>query len=99
MSRALVISGGGSKGAFAVGVIKRLTTLYPNLDFDIYIGTSAGSLVITPASLKQYDLLEHIYTTTKTTDILTSFNIVDRINEHFYLRRNTGMEFNKHLFS
>jgi predicted patatin/cPLA2 family phospholipase len=82
MSRALVISGGGSKGAFAVGVIKKLAALYPKLDFDIYVGTSAGSLVVTLASLKQYDVLEHIYTTTKTTDILNTFNIVDRLNEN-----------------
>lgn len=82
MSRALVISGGGSKGAFAVGVIKRLSDLYPNLDFDIYVGTSAGSLVITLASLKQYDILEKVYTTTRTSDILTSFDIVDRVDEN-----------------
>ncbi|MGI8951351.1 MAG: patatin-like phospholipase family protein [Chitinophagaceae bacterium] len=81
MSRALVISGGGSKGAFAVGVLKELTTLYPDLDFDIYVGTSAGSLVVTLASLHQYDLLAQIYTTIKTQDILATFNIVDRLNE------------------
>lgn len=82
MSRALVISGGGSKGAFAVGVLKALTQQFPNLDFDIYVGTSAGSLVVTLASVKEFDNLERAYTTTKTTDILTRFNIVDRINEH-----------------
>ncbi len=82
MSRALVISGGGSKGAFAIGTLKRLTATYPNLDFDIYVGTSAGSLVVTLASLKEYDLLEELYTTTKTADIITKFNVGDRINEH-----------------
>ena len=50
MKRALVISGGGSKGAFAVGVLKQLFATYPNLDFDIYVGTSAGSLVVTLAA-------------------------------------------------
>ena len=45
MSRALVISGGGSKGAFVVGVLKRLFAEYPALDFDIYVGTSTGSLM------------------------------------------------------
>ncbi len=82
MSRALVISGGGSKGAFAVGVLKQLSALYPRLDFDIYVGTSAGSLIVTLASLKQYDVLEEVYTTTNTNDIITKFNVVDRINEH-----------------
>ncbi len=82
MSRALVISGGGSKGAFAVGVIKRLANIFPNLDFDIYVGTSAGSLVVTLASLGQIDVLEQVYTTTTTNNILTRFDIGDRINEH-----------------
>src|ERR1700712_3390536 len=82
MKRALVVSGGGSKGAFAVGVIKKLKNLYPYLQFDIYVGTSAGSLVVTFASVEQYDLLEEVYTTVKTTDIFTQFNIADRINEH-----------------
>lgn len=82
MKRALVISGGGSKGAFGVGVLKKLSALYPNLDFDIFVGTSSGSLIVTLASLKQYPVLEHIYTTTSTSDILSKFNIMDRLNEH-----------------
>lgn len=81
MSKALVISGGGSKGAFAVGAAKELITVYPHLDFDIYVGTSAGALIIALASLGEYDLLEHIYTTIRTEDVLTRFNIVDRVNE------------------
>ena len=81
MKRALVISGGGSKGVFAVGVLKDLIKTFPNLDFDIFVGTSAGSLIITLASLKQYALLEEIYTTTGTIDILQKFNIAGRISE------------------
>src|SRR4051812_31556736 len=82
MKRALVISGGGSKGAFAVGTLKRLLNVYPALDFDIFVGTSAGALIVTLTSLKEIDLLEQIYTTTTTADIITKFNIGDRINEH-----------------
>ncbi|TDH28980.1 patatin-like phospholipase family protein [Segetibacter sp. 3557_3] len=82
MSRALVISGGGSKGAYAVGVVQQLAAMYPKLDFDIYVGTSAGALVITLASLKEFALLEQLYTSVKTSDILRKFNVVDRINEH-----------------
>ena len=82
MKRALVISGGGSKGAFAVGVLKGLFQIYPNLDFDIYVGTSAGSLVVTLASLKEINTLETIYTTISNNNIFNTFNIVDRINEH-----------------
>jgi NTE family protein len=82
MKRALVISGGGSKGAFAVGVLKTLLSTYPHLDFDIFVGTSAGSLIVTLASLRQIDVLEQVYTTTSTADIITKFDIGDRINEH-----------------
>ncbi|MEO6455629.1 MAG: patatin-like phospholipase family protein [Ginsengibacter sp.] len=81
MKRALVVSGGGSKGAFAVGVLKDLVAKFPNLDFDIFVGTSAGSIIVTLASLKQYALLEEIYTTTNTIDILQKFNLTERINE------------------
>ncbi|MEO7768554.1 MAG: patatin-like phospholipase family protein, partial [Ferruginibacter sp.] len=46
MSRALVISGGGSKGAFAIGILKKLFKEYPNLEFDMFVGTSTGSLIV-----------------------------------------------------
>src|SRR5947209_18039213 len=81
MKRALVISGGGSKGAFAVGVLKTLLSTYPHLDFDIFVGTSAGALIVTLASLGEIDLLEQVYTTTSTADIITKYDIGDRINE------------------
>ena len=60
MNRALVISGGGSKGAFAVGVIKRLLKEYPNLAFETYVGTSTGSLIAPLAAMGAYDLLEEL---------------------------------------
>jgi NTE family protein len=82
MSRALVISGGGSKGAFAVGVIKRLLKEYPLLDFDIYVGTSTGSLIAPLAAMGAYDLLEELYTTIKTEDIIKKSNLGDRLNQH-----------------
>ena len=82
MSRSLVISGGGSKGAFAVGVIKRLLKEYPNLEFDTYVGTSTGSLIAPLAAMGAYDLLEELYTTQKTEDIITKSNIGDRLNQH-----------------
>ncbi len=82
MSRALVISGGGSKGAFAVGVIKRLLREYPQLDFDMFVGTSTGSLIAPLAAMGAYDLLEELYTTVKTEDIIKKANIGDRLNQH-----------------
>lgn len=82
MSRALVISGGGSKGAFAVGVIKRLLKEYPNLEFDAYVGTSTGSLIVPLAAMGAYDLLEELYTTQKTENIIKKSNLGDRLNQH-----------------
>lgn len=82
MSRALVISGGGSKGAFAVGVIKRLLAQFPHLVFDMYVGTSTGSLIAPLAAMGAYDLLEELYTTQKTSDIIKKDNIGNRLSEH-----------------
>lgn len=42
MKRAIVLSGGGSKGAYQMGVWKALRKL--NIDYDIVTGTSVGSL-------------------------------------------------------
>ncbi len=43
MKRALVLAGGGSKGAFEAGAIDYLVR-ESGLDFDIYLGTSVGAL-------------------------------------------------------
>lgn len=82
MNRALVISGGGSKGAFAVGVIRKLQQEYPGLGYTHFVGTSTGSLIVPLAALGEIDLLEQLYTTVKTSDIITKFNIGDRLNTH-----------------
>ena len=42
MKRAIVLSGGGSKGAYEIGVWKALNKL--NIDYDIVTGTSVGAL-------------------------------------------------------
>lgn len=46
MPRALIVSGGGSKGAFAVGAVKYLVE-EQGLSYDILTGTSTGALVTT----------------------------------------------------
>jgi len=43
--KALVISGGGSKGAYAGGVAEYLIKK-EGRDYDLYLGTSTGSLLI-----------------------------------------------------
>jgi NTE family protein len=76
--KALVVSGGGSKGAFAVGVIKFLAENHPEIDFDIYVGTSTGSSIVPLAACGQLGLLEQLYTTVKTPDIVTAGDMVEQ---------------------
>ncbi len=68
---ALVISGGGSKGAFAVGALSYIQQHVRPIDqFDIYCGTSTGSLIAPLAAIGELALLETIYTTTRQSDVL-----------------------------
>ena len=76
---ALVISGGGSKGAFAAGIVKRLAIEQPDLRFDILVGTSTGALIVPLVALDELDLLEHLYTTVRTEDIITMGNVGQRL--------------------
>ncbi|WP_194852063.1 patatin-like phospholipase family protein [Nonlabens antarcticus] len=59
--RALVISGGGSKGAFAGGVAQYLIQEL-KYDYDLYLGTSTGSLLISHLALQKIDKIREIYT-------------------------------------
>jgi NTE family protein len=59
--RALVISGGGSKGAFAGGVAQYLLQDKSN-HYDLLIGTSTGSLLIPHLALGKVDKIHDIYT-------------------------------------
>jgi predicted acylesterase/phospholipase RssA len=81
MKRALVISGGGSKGAFAVGILQRLRILFPTLHFDIIVGTSTGALIAPLAAVEELDLLEQLYTIHTTENVVTKHRIGDRLNQ------------------
>lgn len=59
--RALVISGGGSKGAFAGGVAQFLIQNNKN-DYDLFLGTSTGSLLIPHLALGNLDKIHEVYT-------------------------------------
>ena len=61
MKKALVISGGGSKGAFAGGVAQYLMKK-ENRSYDLFIGTSTGSLMVSHLALGMLDELQHLYT-------------------------------------
>ena len=59
--RALVISGGGSKGAFAGGVAQYLLQNKGH-KYDLFLGTSTGSLLIPHLALGNIEKLHSIYT-------------------------------------
>jgi NTE family protein len=59
--RALVISGGGSKGAFAGGVAQYLMQEKGH-EYDLLLGTSTGSLLIPHLALGNVDKIHRIYT-------------------------------------
>ncbi len=59
--RALVISGGGSKGAYAGGVAEHLIRVQKK-KYDLFVGTSTGSLLLTHLALGKIDKLYRLYT-------------------------------------
>jgi predicted patatin/cPLA2 family phospholipase len=79
--RALVINGGISRGAFAVGVIKKIVESRPEWDFDILVGAGAGSLIIPLAAQGSIDTLVEIFTTKHNKDIVKKFSLSERIGE------------------
>ena len=58
--RALVISGGGSKGAFAGGVAQYLLQTQKK-KYDLFIGTSTGSLLISHLALGKIDKIHTVF--------------------------------------
>ncbi len=59
--RALVISGGGSKGAFAGGVAEYLIE-EKKFNYDIFLGTSTGSLLVTHLALNKIEKVKAAFT-------------------------------------
>lgn len=69
--KALVISGGGAKGAFAGGVAEYLIQECGG-DYDLYVGSSTGSLLINHLALGKIDKIREVFTNVTQKDI---FNI------------------------
>lgn len=66
--KALVISGGGSKGAFAGGFVQHLIQDL-KIEYDMFVGTSTGSLLVPHISIGRIDKMKHIYTNVCQDDI------------------------------
>lgn len=73
--RALVISGGGSKGAFAGGVAQFLIQEAGN-KYDLFVGTSTGSLLISHLALGKVDKIKEIYSNVNQKTIFNNFPFV-----------------------
>jgi predicted patatin/cPLA2 family phospholipase len=83
IKKALVISGGGSKGAFAGGVAKYLIH-DKKQDYDVIVGTSTGSLMVIHLALKKLDELQKIYSNIKQRSIFS--------NNPFFIKKVHGVK-------
>lgn len=75
--RALVISGGGSKGAFAGGVAQYLMR-EEGREYDMFLGTSTGSLLVPHLAVGKIDKLYNIFTNVQQQDIFSISPFVQR---------------------
>jgi len=80
--KALVISGGGSKGAFAGGVAQYLIE-EKKQDYDLFIGTSTGSLMITHLALDKVKELKALYSNVSQKTIFSNCPFkIKKVNNH-----------------
>ncbi len=80
--KALVISGGGSKGAFAGGLAEYLISVCKK-EYQIFIGSSTGSLLVPLLSIGEIEKLKKVFTSVSQDDI---FN-----NCPFLLKKKAGV--------
>ena len=66
--RALLISGGGSWGAFGGGTLARI-----NGDYDTIVGVSTGSLLAPMTALREWELLKAGYTTVTNSSVFDKY--------------------------
>ncbi|WP_124979976.1 patatin-like phospholipase family protein [Nonlabens xiamenensis] len=66
--RALVISGGGSKGAFGGGVAQYLLEVQ-KYQYDLFVGTSTGSLMVSHLALNRIEKIKQVYTSVNQSSI------------------------------
>ena len=78
MAKALILGGGGAKGAFSVGALLALKRrgLFP---FDIVSGTSTGAFIAALAAADDLETLRQQYLSVGPNDILAKENIVANV--------------------
>ena len=95
MKRALVLSGGGAKGAYQIGVYKALKRL--NIKIDIITGTSIGSINGASLVAGEYKKIKKFWLKTETSEIFNyDFNKIEnlpKIAKEMII--NKGLKFDK----
>jgi NTE family protein len=86
---ALVISGGGSKGAFAGGIAEYLIKDCKT-NYDLFVGSSTGSLLISHLALGEVDKIKKIYTSVDEKDIfyINPFKVKENSDGTYYVSIN-----------
>jgi predicted acylesterase/phospholipase RssA len=84
MTRALAVSGGGSKGAFAVGVAQGLRDRF-GMTFDLVAGTSTGAILAPMVVTNRLDRAEELYTSFSTEDCFVRQDAVTALQTGFLL--------------
>ena len=74
MKTALVVSGGGSKGAFAIGALEWLLDL--GKTFDIVVGTSTGALIAPMVACGKFSTVYNIYSNVTTKDVIKPYCVL-----------------------
>lgn len=82
----LILTSGGADGAFGAGVLAAWSSSGSRPVFDVVAGVSTGALQATPAFLgsKWDNVLEQVYTTTRTRDVFRSNGLKTLIGTGYY---------------
>lgn len=81
MKRALILSGGGAKGAFSIGVLEYIYENRPDLTFDIISGTSTGALIASMIILDDISFLLDIYQSVSNDDVLRYNDVLGNVRD------------------
>ncbi|MBK9226290.1 MAG: patatin-like phospholipase family protein [Ignavibacteria bacterium] len=75
--RAVALSGGGDKGAFSVGVLKRLSN--KGESFDIISGTSTGAPIAPMLAAGEIDEIWNIYKNVAKSDVMRENDLIKAV--------------------
>mgnify|MGYP001388253301 CR=1 FL=1 len=74
---AIVLSGGGARGSFEAGVLRKLSE---RKKFDIVCGTSIGAINGALTAQEAFDELEQLWSTISTLNVVKYVDIINRLN-------------------